>query len=79
MEYLRVSMTGSQVGIITESIHGKARILDIKTERIETILIRVCSCRCWLSGTTLSHTGLMEITTLGRGGSDTLQLTYQQL
>ena len=32
-----ISMTGSQVGIITESIHGKARILDIKTERIQII------------------------------------------
>ena len=29
-----VAMTGSQVEIITESLHGKARILEIKTERI---------------------------------------------
>ena len=33
-----ISMTGSQVGIITESIHGKARILDIKTDRVKDFL-----------------------------------------
>ncbi len=67
-----ISLTGSQVGIITESIHGKARILDIKTERIQNYLdqgyVVVVS---GFQGSTLSHTGSMEITTLGRGGSDT--------
>ena len=33
-----ISMTGSQVGIITESSHGKARILEIRTERLEKLL-----------------------------------------
>ena len=33
-----ISMTGSQVGIVTESIHGKARILDIKTDRIQNYI-----------------------------------------
>ena len=33
-----ISLTGSQVGIVTESIHGKARILDIKTERIQNYI-----------------------------------------
>ena len=36
-----ISMTGSQVGIVTESIHGKARILDIKTERIQNYIDQV--------------------------------------
>ena len=67
-----VSMTGSQVGIITESIHGKARILDIKTERIRNYIYQgYVVVVAGFQGTTLSHTGLMEITTLGRGGSDT--------
>ena len=67
-----VSMTGSQVGIITESIHGKARILDIKTERIRNYIDQgYVVVVAGFQGTTLSHTGLMEITTLGRGGSDT--------
>ncbi len=67
-----ISMTGSQVGIITESIHGKARILDIKTDRIQNYIEQgYVVVVAGFQGTTLSHTGSMEITTLGRGGSDT--------
>ncbi len=67
-----ISMTGSQVGIITESIHGKARILDIKTERIQNYINQgYVVVIAGFQGSTLSHTGSMEITTLGRGGSDT--------
>ena len=67
-----ISMTGSQVGIITESIHGKARILDIKTTRIQNYLDQgYVVVIAGFQGATLSHTGSMEITTLGRGGSDT--------
>ncbi len=67
-----ISLTGSQVGIVTESIHGKARILDIKTERIQNYLNQgYVIVIAGFQGSTLSHTGSMEITTLGRGGSDT--------
>ncbi len=67
-----ISMTGSQVGIITESIHGKARILDIKTERIQNYIDQgYVVVVAGFQGSTLSHTGAIEITTLGRGGSDT--------
>ena len=67
-----ISMTGSQVGIITESVHGKARILDIKTERIQNYINQgYVVVVAGFQGATLSHTGTMEITTLGRGGSDT--------
>ncbi len=67
-----ISMTGSQVGIVTESIHGKARILDIKTERIQNYIDQgYVVVIAGFQGSTLSHTGSMEITTLGRGGSDT--------
>ncbi len=66
------SMTGSQVGIVTESSHGKARILEIKTERIKNLLeqgkIVVIA---GFQGTSLGSGGTAEITTLGRGGSDT--------
>ncbi len=66
------SMTGSQVGIVTESSHGRARILEIKTERLFNLLqegqvIVVAG----FQGTSLGRTGTSEITTLGRGGSDT--------
>ena len=67
-----ISLTGSQVGIVTESIHGKARILDIKTERIQNYINQgYVVVVAGFQGLTLSHTGSMEITTLGRGGSDT--------
>ncbi len=67
-----ISLTGSQVGIVTESIHGKARILDIKTERIQNYINQgYVVVIAGFQGSTLSHTGSMEITTLGRGGSDT--------
>ena len=67
-----ISMTGSQVGIITESIHGKARILEINTERVKDYLNQgYVVVIAGFQGSSLSHNGSMEITTLGRGGSDT--------
>ncbi|BEV35461.1 aspartate kinase [Synechococcus sp. M16CYN] len=67
-----VSMTGPQVGIATESTHGRARILEIRTDRIITRLqegkvVVVAG----FQGTSQSSDGISEITTLGRGGSDT--------
>jgi len=66
------SMTGTQVGIVTESSHGRARILEIKTERIQTLLSEgQVVVVAGFQGTSLSSGGTAEITTLGRGGSDT--------
>ncbi len=67
-----ISMTGNQAGIITESAHGRARILEIRTDRIRPLLdqgkiIVVAG----FQGTSLGIGGIPEITTLGRGGSDT--------
>ncbi len=63
-----VSMNAMQVGIITECIHTKARIVDIKTNKLkqhleEGKIIVVAG----FQGVTPDG----EITTLGRGGSDT--------
>ncbi len=64
------SLTGAQVGIITESKHGKARILEIKTEKIkELIAAGQVVVVAGFQGTSSGKTA--EITTLGRGGSDT--------
>ncbi|BBL86207.1 aspartate kinase (chromatophore) [Paulinella micropora] len=67
-----ISMTGTQVGILTEATHGQARILKIQTERIlkhleqdQVVIV------AGFQGTTQSSNGFPEITTLGRGGSDT--------
>ncbi len=67
-----VSMTGTQAGIITESAHGRARILEVRTERLRRLLqdghvVVVAG----FQGTSSGHAGTPEITTLGRGGSDT--------
>ncbi|MEA5475742.1 aspartate kinase [Synechococcus sp. CCY9201] len=67
-----VSMTGTQAGIITESSHGRARILEIRTERLQRLLadgqvVVVAG----FQGTSSGRAGTPEITTLGRGGSDT--------
>ncbi len=65
-----ISLTGAQVGIVTEAEHTRARILKIKTDRLQRHLsegkvIVVAG----FQG--ISQTTDLEITTLGRGGSDT--------
>ncbi len=62
------SYTGDQVRIVTDNVHGKARIMDIETHRIEADLAedRVVIV-AGFQGQDLEG----NITTLGRGGSDT--------
>ncbi len=65
-----ISMTGAQVGIVTEAAHTRARILKIQTERLERHLndgkvVVVAG----FQG--IAQSAELEITTLGRGGSDT--------
>ncbi|TDK61528.1 aspartate kinase [Bacillus salipaludis] len=63
-----VSFTGWQAGIVTEPVHGNARITDVRTEAIESQLShRKVVIVAGFQGITESG----EITTLGRGGSDT--------
>jgi aspartate kinase len=63
-----VSFTGWQAGMYTEAVHGKARITDIQPERVLNALNQ---------GNVVIVAGFQgmtaegEITTLGRGGSDT--------
>lgn len=62
-----MSMTGAQVGIITDSRHGKARIIGIKPGRLRQALGKVSI--VIVAGFQGESKG-EEITTLGRGGSD---------
>ncbi|MEB3358724.1 MAG: aspartate kinase [Synechococcales bacterium] len=65
-----VSLTGAQVGIVTEAAHTRARILKISTERIQRHLdAGAIVVVAGFQGIAL--TSDLEITTLGRGGSDT--------
>jgi aspartate kinase len=65
-----ISMTGAQVGIVTEAEHTRARILHIETERLNHHLTQgKVVVVAGFQG--ISSMGDMEITTLGRGGSDT--------
>ncbi len=65
---LAVSFTGSQIGLITDCNHGDARVLEIRGDRLREALDQ---------GRTAVVAGFQgvstnrEITTLGRGGSDT--------
>lgn len=65
-----VSLTGAQVGIFTEKEHTRARIVDIKTDRLQRHLDRgEVVVVAGFQG--VSSADEFEITTLGRGGSDT--------
>ncbi len=63
-----MSFTGSQVGIITDTVHTKAKIVEVKGDRVRDALAqgRVCVIAGFQGVSTAK-----EITTLGRGGSDT--------
>lgn len=63
-----ISFTGSQAGIVTDTTHGKAQILDIKAQRICEALEQ--NKVCVVAGFQGISTNA-SITTLGRGGSDT--------
>jgi aspartate kinase len=63
-----ISLTGSQAGIVTDTSHTKARILDVRAERIanaltEDLIVLVAG----FQGVSTAS----DVTTLGRGGSDT--------
>jgi aspartate kinase len=63
-----ISLTGSQAGIVTDTSHTKARILDVRADRIRAALgedriVLVAG----FQGVSTSY----DVTTLGRGGSDT--------
>lgn len=68
MGYPVVSLTGWQAGVHTTAVHGDARILKVDTERIRRELARG---RIVIVAGFQGVTADGEITTLGRGGSDT--------
>jgi aspartate kinase len=63
------SFTGSQAGMITDAIHGKARIIDVSPHRIKTCIER--GDIAIVAGFQGMSQDSNDITTLGRGGSDT--------
>lgn len=65
-----ISLTGAQVGIVTEADHTRARILNIRTERIQRHL-EAGQVVVVAGFQGISQSAELEITTLGRGGSDT--------
>jgi aspartate kinase len=63
------SFTGSQAGVITDSVHGKARIIDVTPGRIRQALDE--GSIAIVAGFQGVSQDTKDITTLGRGGSDT--------
>ncbi|HEV2771059.1 MAG TPA: aspartate kinase, partial [Solirubrobacteraceae bacterium] len=63
-----ISLTGSQAGIVTDTSHTKARILDVRADRIEEALAQDSIVLvAGFQGVSTTR----DVTTLGRGGSDT--------
>ncbi len=69
MGHKAISLTGSQAGIVTDSSHTRARIIDVRADRIREALEedRIVLVAGFQGVSTESH----DVTTLGRGGSDT--------
>jgi aspartate kinase len=69
MGHEAISLTGSQAGIVTDSSHTKARIIDVRADRIQEALEedRIVL----VAGFQGVSTDSRDVTTLGRGGSDT--------
>jgi aspartate kinase len=63
-----ISLTGSQAGIVTDTSHTKARILDVRADRIRSALSED---QIVLVAGFQGVSTAKDVTTLGRGGSDT--------
>ena len=63
-----ISLTGSQAGIVTDTSHTKARILDVRADRIKKALDEN---KVVLVAGFQGVSTAADVTTLGRGGSDT--------
>jgi len=63
-----ISLTGSQAGIVTDTVHGRAKIVDVRARRIHEALDQD---RIVLVAGFQGVSTDFDITTLGRGGSDT--------
>ena len=63
-----ISLTGSQAGIVTDTVHGKAKIVEVRARRIHEALDQD---RIVLVAGFQGVSTELDITTLGRGGSDT--------
>jgi aspartate kinase len=63
-----ISLTGSQAGIVTDTVHGRAKIVDVRARRIHEALDED---RIVLVAGFQGVSTDFDITTLGRGGSDT--------
>ncbi len=69
MGHEAISLTGSQAGIVTDSSHTKARIIDVRANRIREALEQ--DRIVLVAGFQGVSTESRDVTTLGRGGSDT--------
>jgi aspartate kinase len=69
MGHNAISLTGSQAGIVTDSSHTRAKIIDVRADRIRETLEedRIVL----VAGFQGVSTDSQDVTTLGRGGSDT--------
>lgn len=69
MGHEAISLSGSQAGIVTDTSHTKARIMNVRADRIAAALER--DNIVLVAGFQGVSEGENNVTTLGRGGSDT--------
>jgi aspartate kinase len=69
------SFTGSQAGIITDTVHGNAKILEIRPDRVQKALD---AGRVAVVGGAQGVSVDREVTSLGRGGTDTTAVALAQ-
>src|SRR6184192_3832988 len=69
LDHEAISLTGSQAGIVTDTVHGKAKIVDVRARRIHEALEQ--DRIVLVAGFQGVSADSLDVTTLGRGGSDT--------
>src|SRR5258707_12342770 len=69
LQHEAISLTGSQAGIVTDTVHGKAKIVDVRARRIHEALDqdKIVLVAGFQGGSADSS----DVTTLGRGGPGT--------
>jgi aspartate kinase len=67
--HVAISLSGSQAGIVTDTVHGKAKIVDVRARRIHEALDQ--DKIVLVAGFQGVSVDSYDVTTLGRGGSDT--------
>jgi hypothetical protein len=71
-----ISFTGPQAGVVTDTTHGKARIVEMRADRVREALD---AGRIAIVAGFQGVSSALDVTTLGRGGSDTTAVALARM